>query len=200
MVNQAYRSRLRGWSPDRPVQVIGLEYSQDSLMQARQSLRALHQELDSDFAGTLTIHPPLTAEWVHTDWTQGLPFKDHSLHRIVCNLSLPFVPSPLVTIRELYRILHPQGRLVLTVFHPNTDLSVLYRRHLHRANQDEFSPQAQIVLHYLGRLREAIRHGLLHTFDRSSLASLFQQAGILTPRILSALDGHALLAVIEKGK
>ena len=200
MVNQAYRSRQRGWSPDHPVQVIGLEYSQDSLRQARQSLRALHRELDSDFAGTLTIHPPLTAEWVHTDWTQGLPFKDHSLYRIVCNLSLPFVPSPLVTIRELYRVLHPQGRLVLTVFHPNTDLSVLYRRHLHRANQDEFSPQAQIVLHYLGRLREAIRHGLLHTFDRSSLASFLQQAGIHTPRILSALDGHALLAVIEKGK
>src|SRR6185369_7488435 len=54
MVNQAYRSRQRGWSPDRPVQVIGLEYSQDSLTQARQSLRALHRELDSDFAGTLT--------------------------------------------------------------------------------------------------------------------------------------------------
>ncbi|MEP6959056.1 MAG: methyltransferase domain-containing protein, partial [Nitrospirota bacterium] len=200
MVNQAYRSRQRGWGPDRPVQVIGLEHSQDSLTQARQSLRALHRELDSDFAGTLTIHPPLIAEWIHTDWTQGLPFKDHSLHRIVCNLSLPFVPSPLVTIRELYRMLHPQGRLVLTVFHPNTDLSVLYRRHLHRANQDEFSTQAQIVLHYLGRLREAIRHGLLHTFDRSSLTSFLQQAGILTPRILSALDGHALIAVIEKGK
>ena len=200
MVNLAYRSRQRGWSPERPVHGIGLEHSQDSLTQARQSLRALHQELDSDFAGTLTIHPPLTTEWVHADWTQGLPFKDHSLHRIVCNLSLPFVNSPLVTIRELYRMLHPQGRLVLTVFHPDTDLSVLYRRHLHRANQDEFSPQAQIVLHYLGQLREAIRHGLLHTFDRPSLASFLQQAGILTPRILPALDGHALFAVIEKGK
>lgn len=200
MVNQAYRSRQRGWSPERPVHVIGLGHSHDSLTQARQSLRALHRELDSDFAGTLTIHPPLTAEWVHTDWTQGLPFKNNSLHRIVCNLSLPFVPSPLCTIRELYRILHPQGRLVLTVFHPDTDLSVLYRRHLRAANQDEFSPQPQIVLHYLGRLREAIRHGLLHTFDRSSLASFLQQAGILTPRILPALDGQALFAVIEKGK
>ncbi|MDZ4732620.1 MAG: PAS domain S-box protein [Nitrospirota bacterium] len=200
MVNQAYRSRQRGWSPKRPVQVIGLEHSQDSLRQARQSLRALHRELDSDFEGTLTIHPPVTTEWMHADWTQGLPFKDHSLHRIVCNLSLSFAPSPLVTIRELYRILHPQGRLVLTVFHPDTDLSVLYRRHLQRANQDEFSPQAHIVLHYLGRLREAIRHELLHTFDRSSLASFLQQAGILTPRILPALDGHALFAVIEKGK
>jgi ubiquinone/menaquinone biosynthesis C-methylase UbiE len=200
MVNQAYRSRQGGWSPERPVHVIGLGHSQDSLTQARQSLRALHRELDSDFAGTLSIHPPLTTDWVQADWTQGLPFKDHSLHRIVCNLSLPFVQSPLITIRELYRMLHPQGRLVLTVFHPDTDLSVLYRRHLHRANQDEFSPQAHVVLHYLGRLREAIRHGLLHTFDRRSLASFLQQAGILTPRILPALDGHALFVVIEKGK
>jgi len=200
MVNQAYRSRQRGWGPERPVHMIGLGHSHDSLMHARQSLRALHRELDSDFAGTLSIHPPLTTEWIHANWTEGLPFKDHSLHRIVCNLSLPFVPSPLVTIRELYRILHPQGRLLLTVFHPDTDLSVLYRRHLHRANQDEFGPQAHIILHYLGRLRESLRHGLLHTFDRSSLASFLQQAGILMPRILPALDGHALFAVIEKGK
>ncbi|MBI3808342.1 MAG: methyltransferase domain-containing protein [Nitrospirae bacterium] len=200
MVNQAYRSRQSGWSPARPVHMIGLELSRDPLMQARQSLRALHRELDSDFEGTLTVHPPLTTEWMHADWTQGLPFKDQSLHRIVCNLSLPFVPSPLVTIRELYRMLHPRGRLVLTVFHPDTDLSVLYRRHLRRANQDEFSPQAHTVLHYLGRLREAIRHGLLHTFDQPSLASLLQQAGILTPRILPAFDGQAFFAIIEKSK
>jgi len=198
MVNLAYRSRQRGWSPARPVHMIGLELSQEPLTQARQSLLALHRELDSEFEGTLTIHPPLTTKWMQADWSQSLPFKDQSLHRIVCNLSLPFVPSPLVTIRELYRMLHPQGRLVLTVFHPNTDLSVLYRRHLHTASQDEFSPQAHTVLHYLGRLREAIRHGLLHTFDQSSLASLLQQAGILTPRILLALDGQAFFAVIEK--
>lgn len=200
MVNHAYRSRQRGWSPERPVQVIGLEQAQDSLVQAQQSLHALRRELDADFAGTLTIHPPLTAEWMQADWTQPLPFMDRSIHRIVCNLLLPFVPSPLVTIRELYRILHPQGRLILTVFHPDTDLSVLYRRHLHKANQDEFGPEAHLVLHYLGRLREAIRHGLLHTFDRSSLASFLRQAGILAPRILSGLDGHALFAVIEKDK
>jgi hypothetical protein len=41
---------------------------------------------------------------------------------------------------------------------------------------------------------------LLHTFDRSSLASFLRQAGILTPRILSGLNGHALFAVIENDK
>lgn len=198
MVNQAYRSRQRGWSPERPAHVIGLEVSHDSLIQARQNLRTLHRELDSDFGGTLTIHPPLTTEWMQADWAQDFPFKNQSLHRIVSNLSLSFVPSPLATIRELYGMLRPQGRLVLTVFHPGTDLSVLYRRHLHRSNQDEFGPQAHAVLHSLGQLREAIRHGLLHIFDRSSLASFLQQAGLLTSRILPALDGHALFAVIEK--
>lgn len=200
MVNLAYRSRQRGWSPAPPVHVIGTGRSRDSLTQARQSLRALHRELDSDFAGSLTIHPSLTTDWVHTDWTEGLPFKNDSFQRIVCNLSLSFGPSPLTTVRELYRILHPQGRLIFTVFHPETDLSVLYRRHLQRANQDEFSPQAQILLHYLGRLREAIRHGLLHTFDQPSLTALLRQAGIVTSRTLPALEGQALFAIIEKGK
>src|SRR4029077_17700251 len=63
MVNQAYRSRQRGWSPARPVRVIGLEDSQDALTQARQSLGALHRELDSDFAGTLISHPPMITDW-----------------------------------------------------------------------------------------------------------------------------------------
>jgi PAS domain S-box-containing protein len=201
MINQTYRARQRGWSQEQPAHMIGLEHSHDSLTQARQNFRALHRELNRDFAGTLTTNPPLTTDWINTDWMQGLPMKDRSLHRVVCNLSLSFVPSPVATIREWYRVLRPQGRLLLTVFHPNSDLSVLYRQHLHRAHQDEFGPQAQIVIQYLGRLREAIRHGLLHTFDQSSLAWFLRQAGIpLIPRILPVLDGHAFLAIIEKDK
>src|SRR5262245_7213689 len=198
MINQAYSSRQRGSRKEPPAHMIGLEHSHHWLTQARKNLRALHRALDSDFAAILTSDPPPTAAWICTNWAQNLPFKDRSLHRVVCNLSLLFVPSPLATIRELRRVLRPQGRLVLTVLHPDSDLSVLYRRHLHRANQDEFSPQAQIVLQYLGRLREAIRHGLLHTFDRPSLSWFLQQATTLTPRIFPVLDGHALLAIMEK--
>jgi len=89
---------------------------------------------------------------------------------------------------------------VLTAFHPGTDLSVLYRHHLREANHDEFGPQAQIVLHYLGRLREAIRHGLLHTFDRETLLHFLQQSGIALPRVSSVFNGQVFLAVVEKGE
>jgi hypothetical protein len=67
-------------------------------------------------------------------------------------------------------------------------------------NQDEFNPQAQIVLHYLGRLREAIRHGLVHTFDRETLFHLLQQSGATPPRVSSVFNGQVFLAVVEKGE
>lgn len=201
LVQEAHRSRQHRGSPAHPVHIIGVGRSLNSLTQARQSLRTLQQTLRSGGADSPTSPlPSLATEWVHANWTEGLPFKDESLHRIACNLSLPFVPSPLAAIRELYRVLHPQGRLVLTLFHPATDLSVLYRRHLQRTNQDDFSPEAEILLHYLGELREAIRQGLLHIFDQQSLTSLLLRVGAVTPTILPTLDGQALFAIIEKDK
>jgi ubiquinone/menaquinone biosynthesis C-methylase UbiE len=169
-------------------------------LEARQTYQTLFRELESNFGGELRAHPPLTTVAVQTDWATALPFQDGTIRRIVCNLSLPFVASPLTMVKELCRILHPQGRLVLTAFHPSTDLSILYRHHLNRMNQDEFGPQAQIVLHYLGRLREAIRHGILHTFDRETLFQLLQQSGATSPRISSVFHGQVLLAVVEKGE
>jgi SAM-dependent methyltransferase len=200
MVNQTYRARYRGWTQEPPPSLVELGRSRESLLAARQTYQTLFRELDSNFGGGLSAYPPLTTVAVQTDWATALPFQDSTIRRIACNLSLPFVASPLTMVKELCRILHPQGRLVLTAFHPSTDLSVLYRHHLSRVNQDEFGPQAQIVLHYLGRLREAIRHGILHTFDREAFFHLLQQSGVAPPHISSVFNGQVFLAVVEKGE
>ena len=200
MVNQTYRARYRGRSQEPPPNLVELGRSREPLLLARQTFRTLFHELDSTWGGGLSAHPPLATSAIQTEWTSALPFQNGTLRRIVCNLALPFVPSPLTFIRELCRVLHPQGRLVLTAFHPETDLSIFYRHHLRSVHQDEFGTEAQIVLHYLGRLREAIRHGLLHTFDRISLSHLLQQSGIAVPRISSVFNGQAFLAIVEKGE
>jgi SAM-dependent methyltransferase len=198
MVNQAYRARHRGWVQEAPPEFVALGRSRDSLAETRRTFRTLFQEMESDFGSGLSIHPPVALETIQADWTTALPFGNGALHRIVCNLSLPFVHSPLAVMRELHRVLHPQGRLILTAFQAITDLSVLYRQHLRRLNQDEFGPEAQVVLHYLGRVREAIRHGLLHTYDRETLSHLFHQVGLTSSQITVGLNGHALLAIVGK--
>jgi hypothetical protein len=88
----------------------------------------------------------------------------------------------------------------VTCFQPHTDLSMLFRRHLAAETHDEFALPAKIVLHYLGRLREAVCHGLLHHYERDELARLLTHAGAGPIQFYSVLDNQLLLAIVRKTK
>lgn len=199
-MNQLYRSAHRSDPPGAPLQYVGLGQSHESLKTAERSFHAFHREITGPFARTLPEGPLVTTTWVQTDWGAPLPFLDGAVDRIVGHLSLSFVPSPLATLRQAFRPLRPNGLLTVTCFQPHADLSWSYRRHLRSIGQEEFTPSAQIVLHYLGRLREALRHGLLHSFERDRLAQLLHHAGARPLHILPLLDGQLLLAVAQNGK
>ena len=99
----------------------------------------------------------------------------------------------------MLRVLHPDGTALVTCLQPHTDLSTLFRRHLLAEDHDKFGSPAQIVLHYLGRLREAIRHGLLHIYERDELPSAGScRYGLI--QFFPVLDNQLLLAVVRKTK
>jgi PAS domain S-box-containing protein len=198
LVNHTYRAGQASWTGRPAPLMVGVGRSRERIGRARHSVLVLQRELATGFAGRLSAMPPLTIGWIQADWMSALPFKNGAVSRMICNLSLPYVPSPLAALKEWHRVLHPEGTLIFTTFHPNTDLSAIYRRHLRQANQDEFSAQAQPVLHYFARLREGIRHGILHAFDEAHLAGLLGQCGIASFRILPIMDGQALVAIVGK--
>jgi len=198
LVNHTYRAGQSSWTDRPPPLMVGVGRSRERISQARHAALVLQRELATGFVGRLSAMPPLAIAWLQADRRSALPFKTGSVSRLVCNLSLPYAPSPLAALKEWDRVLHPDGRLILTVFHPNTDLSPIYRRHLRQANQDEFSAQAQPLLHYFARLREAIHHGILQTFDEAGLGALLRQCGIVSFRILPIFDGQALVAIVGK--
>ena len=100
----------------------------------------------------------------------------------------------------MLRVLQPDGRAVITVLQPHTDLTTLFHRHLRASAQDQFGTSAQILLHHLGRLREAVRHGLLHSYERNELTRLLAHAGADPIQVVPTLGNQVLLAVIRKGK
>lgn len=198
--NQAYRSAYQSGRSTVPLHYVGLGQSHESLRLAEQHIQTFARELH----GTLTAAVPTTqliaTSWMHTDWNSSLPFTDRSIKRILCHLSLSFTPSPLHCLRQMLRVLHPDGIAVLTCFQPHTDLSALFRRHLRAGDHDELGSPALTVLHYLGRLREAIRHGLLHNYERTELAHLLAHAGAGHSQVFSVLDDQLLLAIVRKTK
>ena len=199
-VNQMYRRAHTSHAPHAPVHYLGIDSSREGLSAAEQAFRTLNRELQSTFADVTSPAPTMTAEWIHSEWgSHPAPFP-HPLDRIVGHLSLSFANSPLALLRNAGQALTPGGRLVITCMQPHADLARLYREQLHTAGQDELSPSAQIFLHYLGRLHEAVRHGLLHAFDREQLSDLMTHAGFIPVRIVPILDGQLLIATARKGK
>jgi PAS domain S-box-containing protein len=200
LTNQAYQSIHQSGPRLGPIHYVGLAQSHESLKMTDQYLSIFARELTSAFSGALSPAQLVETRWLQFDWDSPLPFIDRSIERILYHLSLPFTPSPLNCLREALRALHPEGVLVVTCFQPQADLAPFFRRHLHNTGRDEFGAPAQIVLHYLGRLREAIRHGVLHSYERYDLARLLNHAGARVIRITPVLDGQLLLAVAQKAK
>ncbi|WP_455377033.1 PilZ domain-containing protein [Petrachloros mirabilis] len=198
LINHIYRDQQTIWTGKPCPLLVGGRSSIETIFQGRSAVQTLQRELSTGFVGRLAALPPISVGWIMLDWEESLPFKSGSLHRVISNLSLPYVHSPLAALREWRRVLHPDGRLILTAIHPDTDLSSLYRRNLRQAHQDEFSTQAQPLLHFCGRLREAICHRTVHTFHRDTLSALLRQAGMTTFQILPIFDGQASVAVIGK--
>jgi len=198
LVNHAYRTRQRGVSLPTPPVLVATRRSQEMILQAKQHVQALQRELASGSGAGVLAAPTLVLGWIQAEWMRSLPFQSLSIDRIVSNLSLPFVASPWQTLQEWYRALGPNGRLAFTTLHPDSDLSVLYRHHLRLANQDEFGVQPQQVLHCMGRLREAICRGILHSFDHAALGALLRRLPQASFRITPVLEGQAFAVVVEK--
>ena len=86
--------------------------------------------------------------------SDALPIEDHSVDYVFANMFLHHVADPLVAIREMYRILKPGGRVVIT------DL-----------DKHEFTEL------------QTEQHDVWLGFDRENILQWFRTAGFLSPSI-----------------
>ncbi|MDH5667081.1 MAG: PilZ domain-containing protein, partial [Nitrospira sp.] len=200
LTNSIYRMSHQGGAPVLPLRYIGLDLSHEALKSAQQRVQTFGRELLRTVKAAVPVSQFLETYWVQTNRTASLPVLDESIDRVLCQLALPFTVSPLECLRQSLRVLHPDGTAIVTCFQPQTDLSILFRQHYRATGVDESSPQSQIVLHFLGRVREAIRQGILHHYERNEFASLLSHAGASVIQIYPALENQLLLAIVRKGK
>ena len=140
----------------------------------------------------------MTEHWVLGRSVETLPFADHSFDRIVANLSLSFARSPLHALRELFRILRPGGKLIVSAFTPAADVARLYRPSLQELGIDAFTGDPRLALNRMAQSCVALRIGQLHTFEEDTLNARLSQITSVPARLVRAFSGQILLAAAEK--
>lgn len=114
-----------------------------------------------DDAGDATPPPPRAAIALHCDF-DALPFDSNSLDLVVLPHALEFARDPHLALREVERVLVPEGRVVVVGFNPASMwglrqlLGHLWRMLLMRKGAALFLPSAGEFMRYR-RLRDWLR-------------------------------------------
>jgi ubiquinone/menaquinone biosynthesis C-methylase UbiE len=199
LIHEAYQPRNTHKVDAKPPHYVGIHSVSSVLAQARYNLGKLAAEIRGLIAPTGIPQPPLIrASFSLVDLNRPLPFRDNQFDRIVCNLVIGYLQEPLFSLRELMRILSPNGKLVVTSLKPQTELSEIYQGLMMTTERSEGIEEAKRLLSNSGKVTQGESQQIFHFFDRQELAMLLTSSGSVRPRIYSTFANQAYIAVAEK--
>jgi alpha-beta hydrolase superfamily lysophospholipase/SAM-dependent methyltransferase len=129
LINQAYRQRNAARSDSHAMRYIGIDFVRTALVQARLNLANAADELRKKQVSAHMMQSSMISSVSLADLNMPLPFRDNQFDRIVSNLVIGYLRDPMFTLRELLRVLAPNGKLVLTNLKPHADLSKRVKSH-----------------------------------------------------------------------
>ncbi|TAJ29061.1 MAG: methyltransferase domain-containing protein [Nitrospirae bacterium] len=198
MVNQAYSRRHTDPSTPLAFGYVGTDFVFDALTQARRNLANLAAESIASPVHPMTKPTTASAALALSDLNLPLPFIDSQFTCVVSNLVIGYLQDPLFTLRELMRVLSPNGRLVITNLKPQADLSQIYRNFVHLTEQEEELEEGRKLLHNSSKIKQGESDGIFRFFNRQDLATLLTCSGAQQPRIYSTFGNQAFIAVATK--
>ena len=128
----------------------------------------------------------------------SLPFADNQFDRIVSNLVLGYVANPQEVLRELFRVLAPGGRMVISNLKPNGDFSGIYQNLVIHAGHMDQKVEARELLSNYGKIRQAEKEGQFRFFDRTEWMNILNSLNGVYTGIYPTFANQAYLIVLEK--
>jgi ubiquinone/menaquinone biosynthesis C-methylase UbiE/alpha-beta hydrolase superfamily lysophospholipase len=191
------RSVIPGVAPlmDGSIQYVGIDVVPEALRRANRTMVSAISEIQP--VNTFS-HPFLKMSWVQVDLGYPLPFPDNQFDRIVSSLVLGYVQDPLAALKELYRVLAPDGRMVISNLKPNGDFSGIYQSLVSSAALPHQREEARELLNNYGKIRQAEKEGQFCFFDRTQWESIVATLGCANAAVYPTFAGQAFLIVLEK--
>ena len=177
------------------IRYVGIDIVPEALGKAKTHMTHMLKEIE--------YHQPAFAEnlqmsWAQVDLQHTLPFADNQFDRIVSNLVLGYVDKPQVALQELYRVLAPGGRMVLSNLKPNGDFSGIYQNLIKQGVDSDQKAEARVLLNNYGKIRQAEKEGQFCFFDQTEWKNVLDSLNCVHAGIYPTFANQAYLIVLEK--
>ena len=122
-----------------------------------------------------------------------LPLADQSADRICCSLLISYLKDPVFLVKELYRVLKPDGRIILSSMKPYCDLSLIYKGFLGETNSEEAVESARNLLSAAGVLQLKEDEGHYIFYSEDELVEIMRQGGFDKTHVFRSFGEQANL-------
>lgn len=192
---------LRSYHPhglpcrDQSVQYVGIDVISDGLKRADTFMTSAISELQHAHS---MPHPLMKVFWAQMDLNHPLPFPNNQFDRIISNLVLGYVSDPGAALNELYRVLAPGGRMIISNLKPDGDFSGIYQSLVHSAVLPQQREEARELLNNYGKIRQAEKEGQFCFYNRGQWESIVAGLDCKNAKIYPTFAGQAYLLILEK--
>ncbi len=182
---------------DTPIDYIGIDVVQEALGRAQCQMSAAYRSLQESCAHGVA---PIRMSWSQVDLGHSLPFKDNQFDQIISNLVLGYMPDPQAVLQELFRVLAPGGRMVISNLKPNGDFSEIYQNLVAHAGSNNQKTEARELLNNYGKIRQAEKEGQFRFFDQTEWQSTLDTLKCVHSGIYPTFANQAYLIVLQKSE
>lgn len=176
----------------------GVDFAENAINQARQ----VHNDFQEEFKAGLGFRNNhrilIGCSYVITDIEYPLGFKDDSFDKICCNLVVSYVKNPQFTVRELFRVLSPGGKIIVTSLKPYADLTEIYTNFLNTAVDEKEIEEARKLLNNSGMIKYKETEGFYNFFSEKELINLLMNTGAKNIKTYKSFSNQANIIVAEK--
>jgi ubiquinone/menaquinone biosynthesis C-methylase UbiE len=180
---------------EHPIRYVGIDVINEALGRAQLQMTRAYQSLQTAWPAGF---PSVQMSWSQVDLQHSLPFADNQFDRIVSNLVLGYVGDPQKVLRELFRVLAPGGRMVISNLKPNGDFSGIYQNLVSQAGQMDQKIEARELLNNYGKIRQAEKEGQFRFFDQTEWMNILDSLDAVYSGVYPTFANQAYLIVLEK--
>lgn len=176
---------------------VGVDFVLEALQEAYRTERDLQRDF-SERVGLLRKGSLVSSSFLRADLGAPLCFRNGTFDKICCNLVLSYVPNDQFTLKEMWRVLKPGGKVVTTNLKPHADLSEVYRAFLHMAETDKEVEDARHLLANAGMIKAREVEGLYNFYSCEQIESLLSRLGASKISVAPAFSNQVYVGMAEK--
>lgn len=181
-----------------PIRYFGIDFVQSAITEAKLRITQLTEDYRESRSTTHGSFCLLESNFVLADLDAKIPYLSGLFDQICCNLVLSYLQEPKLALRELWRVLRPGGKMVVTSLKPGADLSEIYRNFISVAQSPREFEEGRKLLSNAGMIKIKEIRGSYHFYTEKDLRDAVREAGFVKPRTLRSFGEQANVIVCSK--